>query len=347
VQTAKVTQKDTPIWLETVGNVLANLNVSVTPQVGGQVESVYVKEGQHVKAGDLLYVIDPRPYEALVAQAQGTLIADQANLAYQKKLYERNSQLVKDDYISKINLEQIESAVLQAQGAVEKDEGALAQAKINLDWCYIRSPIDGKISYYNIDVGNIVSANDTNALTVIRQISPIQVQFTYTQREFEEIQRHFGTAKSFEFEVALLENEELTIPGDVYFFDNNINTNTGTILLKGRVPNLDEKLWPGEFVRVGMLLKTQPNAVLIPIEAIDRTQEGYFTFVVNQNSVAELRKLDLGRQVAEFYIVNCGVKPDEQVITIGQLNVRNGMQVTVDQTVDKTAENKFKWQLRR
>ena len=347
VQTKVVTQKDTPIWLETVGNVLANLNVSVTPQVGGQVESVYVKEGQNVKAGDLLYVIDPRPYQAQVAQAQGTLIADKANLEYQKKSYERYSQLVKDDYISKINLEQIESNVLQAQGAVERDEGALAQAKINLDWCYIRSPIDGKISNYNIDVGNIVAPNDMNALTIIRQISPIQVQFTYTQREFEEIQKQFGTHKTFDFEVGLLENMQDKIAGQIYFFDNTINTNTGTILLKGRVPNLDERLWPGEFVRVGTLLKIEKEATLIPIEAVDRTQNGFFAFVVTQEKIAELRKLDLGRQVEESYIVLNGVEPGEEVITIGQLNVKNGMKVAIDNKVDANAKKKYDWQLRR
>lgn len=347
VQTAPVVQKDTPIWLDTVGNVLANLNVSVTPQVTGQVESVFVKEGQKVSAGDLLYIIDPRPYQAQVTQAQGTLVQDKANLAFQKQRYERYSKLIEDDYISKINLEEIESNVMQATGAVEKDEGLLAQAKINLDWCYIRSPIEGKISKYNIDVGNIVSPTNSSSLTTIRQISPIQVQFTYTQREFEEIQRHFGTKKPFEFEVSLLEGEgRFGIKGQVYFYDNTINNNTGTILLKGRVPNADERLWPGEFVRVRMLLKEQKNAVLIPLEAVEKTQEGFFTFVV-KDSVAELRKIDLGRQVAGSYLVNKGVSPGDQVITIGQLNVRNGMKVVVDNQLDPEAEHKYELQLKR
>lgn len=347
VQTKPVIQTDAPIWLETVGNVLANINVSVTPQVGGRIEAIYVNEGKNVKQGDLLYVIDPRPYEAQVIQAQGQLVADQANLAYQKQSYERYSQLVKEDFISKINIEQIESNILQAQGAVEKDEGVLAQAKINLDWCYIHSPIEGKISNYNIELGNIVTPNDTTALTTIRQISPIQVQFTYTQREFEEIQRELGTEKELEFEVALLENDQETIKGKVYFFDNMINTNTGTLLLKGRIPNQNERLWPGEFVRVAMLLKVEKDALLVPIEALDKVQGFYYAFVVNENNVAELRKLELGRQVGSYYIVKKGVQAHENVITIGSLNVRNGMKVIVDNKEDTDAELKFEWQLRR
>lgn len=347
VQTFRIQKQNTPIWLDTVGNVLANMNVTVTPQVSGQVESVYVKEGQNVKAGDLLYIIDPRPYEAQVVQAQGSLSQNKALLTYQKQRFERFSQLLKDDYISKINVEEIESGVMQAAGAVEKDEGALAQAKINLDWCYIRSPINGKISKYNIDVGNIVSPGNSSTLTTIRQLSPIQVQFTYTQREFEEIQYHFGTAKPFEFEVSLLEDTFTNpIKGQVYFYDNTINNNTGTILLKGLIPNVDERLWPGEFVRVRMLLKEQQDALLIPLEAVSRTQEGYFTFVVN-NDIAELRKLELGRQVGSSYIVNKGVFPGEQVITIGQLNVRNGSPVVVDNQLDSEAEQKYEMQLKR
>lgn len=347
VQTAPVVRKDTPIWLDTVGNVLANLNVSVTPQVSGQVESVFVKEGQKVNSGDLLYIIDPRPYEAQVTQAQGTLVQDKATLAFQKQRYERYSQLITDDYISKINLEEIESNVMQATGAVEKDEGVLAQAKINRDWCYIHSPIDGKISKYNIDVGNIVAPNTNSSLTTIRQISPIQIQFTYTQREFEEIQRHFGHQRPLEFEVSLLEDSQRApTKGEVYFFDNTINNSTGTLLMKGRVPNEDERLWPGEFVRVRMLLKEEKNALIIPIEAVDRTQEGAFTFIV-QDHIASLRKIQVGRQVEQGYIVKSGVSEGEQVITIGQLNVRDGMTVIVDNALDPNAEHMFDLQLQR
>jgi len=328
VRVAPVTQRTVPYHIDTVGNVLPNNIVQITPQAAGMVTEVHVQEGQMVKKGDLLYVIDPRPYEASLMQAQGALEKDQATLAYNKIQLERYSKLVPGNYVAPLTIEQLEANIQTATGQVKTDEGALENAKINLDYCYVRSPIDGKISYYNINLGNVVTANDQNALTVLRQLQPIQIQFSYAQRDFEEIMRAWD-GKLFTFECSLYNDKDRSFKGEVYFVDNNINTNTGAILFKGLYPNENLELWPGAFVRVKMFIRTLENAVLVPLLAVEKGPKGFSVFVLNKDNTVDLRQIDIGPQVDDHYVVFNGLQPGEMVVTLGQMNLRPGTEVEV------------------
>ncbi len=328
VKVGQVVERTVPYHLDTVGNVLANNIVQVTPQVGGMVTQIHVKEGQMVKKGDLLYVIDPRPFEASLLQAQGALEKDTATLAYNKVQLERYSKLIPGNYVAPLTIEQYETSIQTAAGQVKQDEGALEIAKINLDYCYVRSPVDGKISQYNINLGNVVTANDTNALTVLRQLQPIQIQFSYAQRDFEQILKSWD-GKTFTFECSLYNDKERSFKGNVYFVDNTINTNTGAIIFKGLYPNENLELWPGAFVRVKMFIKTLENAVLVPLTAVEKGPKGFSVFVLNKDNTVELRQIDLGPQIDDYYVVYNGLKAGETVVTLGQMNLRPGTEVEV------------------
>lgn len=328
VEVAPVISQRTPIWLNTVGNVVPMITVEVTPQVEGKIIEIPIKEGQRVSKGDLLYKIDPKPYEAALLKAQGNYIKEEANLKYQQQRLERFGQLLPDEYISKINIEEIESALGQAKGAVETARGQLKDAEIHLNYCNITSPIDGKISKYAIEYGNIVSKNDANALTVIRQITPVQIQFSYPQKDFEALQKE-GAHRTFPIEIKLLQDADYKYRGEVFFYDNTISAETGTILLKGIYPNDNEELWPGEFVRVRLLLKWVENALLVPIEAVQKGQNGLSLFVLKTDQTVELRQIKIGAQANNHYIVENGVEKGEIVVTKGQLNLQPGDQVQV------------------
>ena len=330
VKVGQVIEKTVPYHIDTVGNVLANNLVQVTPQATGQVVEIHVKEGQMVKAGDLLYVIDPRPYQASLVQAQGALEKDVATLEYAKNQLQRYLKLVPGNFVAPLTIEQYESNVKAAEGQVKQDEGALETARINLDYCYVKSPVEGKISQYNINLGNVVTANDTNALTTLRQLQPIQIQFSYAQRDFEKIMQSWND-KTFTFECSLYNDKERSFTGDVYFIDNSINTNTGAIIFKGLYPNENLELWPGAFIRVKMFVKTLENAVLVPLIAVEKGSKGFSVFVVDTNNVVELRAIEIGPQIDDNYVVYSGLKPGETVVTVGQLNLRPGTEVEIKQ----------------
>jgi multidrug efflux system membrane fusion protein len=324
VHVAPVIQKTVPYWIDSVGNVVANNNVVVIPQATGEITEIHVKEGQMVKKGDLLYVIDPKPYEAALLSAQGNLEKDKANLALQKITLERYSKLIPDNYVSKLQVETLETNIQTAEGQIKSDEGNLNTAKINLEYCYVRSPVTGKISQYNINLGNVVTANNANNfLTTIRELQPVQVQFSFPQKEFELIHKEWKGEKMV-FECSLYNDKNRTFKGDVYFLDNIINTNTGAILLKGKYPNDDFALWPGAFVRVKMLLKILDNAVLVPLVAVEKGQKGFTVFVEKEDKTAELRIVEIGPQIDDYYVVNAGLQPGEKVVTLGQLNLLPG-----------------------
>ena len=307
IKTGQVIEKTVPFHIDTVGNVLANNNVSITPQVTGQVIEIHVKEGQMVKKGDLLY----------------------AALQYAKNQLERYQKLVPGNFVAPLTIEQYESNVKTAEGQLKQDEGSLEIAKINLEYCYVKSPIDGKISQYNINLGNVVTANDTNALTTLRQLQPIQIQFSYAQRDFEKIMQSWDD-KTLTFECSLYNDKERSFKGDVYFVDNSINTNTGAIFFKGIYPNENLELWPGAFVRVKMFVKTLENALLVPLTAVEKGSKGFSVFVVDQNNIVDFRPIELGPQVDDYYVVYSGLKPGETVVTLGQMNLRPGTEVEIN-----------------
>lgn len=324
-------QKDVPIYLEKIGNVYSLQTVQIRPQVGGIITEAYVKQGQYVKKGDPLYQIDPRPYQAALDKAQAALIKDTASLDIANIVVERNKSLVEKDFVSKLNFDTYNSNVESAKGQVLSDQADVEVAQINLEWAMPISPIDGKISQYNIDPGNLVVANDASALTDIRQITPADIRFNITQNDFIGIQKALRD-KTLKFEVILPQEKDQPREGTIYFVDNHVDPTTGTILLRGTVPNEDEFLWPGEFIRVRLRLRMHSNAVLVPELAVSIGQEGPYVYVFHPDtSTVEYRKVVKGITTEGLVLIESGVNAGEEVVVKGQLNLLPGSKVKVIQ----------------
>lgn len=328
VEVNEVVQKDIPLFIETIGNVYETSLVQIRPQAQGILLKASVEQGQIVQEGDLLFEIDPKSYQAALDQAKANLMRDQALLEIAQITVKRNADLLKKDFISKLAYEQYEANVKQAEGQVEADKAAIQTAQINLNYTKIFSPISGKVSLYNVYPGNLVVINDPNFLIEIRQITPIDVRFTLPQRDFQELQKHHEI-KDLPFQVFLPSEDDKPFTGTLYFFDNHIDLNTGTLLLKGRIANEDHVLWPGEFVRVRLMLKTEENAIVAPYSAIQIGQKGHYVFLVQPDQTVKVADVVVGQRLDSVVIIQSGLKAGDKVVTNGQLNLRSGAKVEV------------------
>lgn len=318
----QVVQRDVPIFIESIGNVFSLYTVEIRPQVGGIVLEANVKQGQYVKKGDQLYKIDPRPFQASLDQAKGTLLKDVAALELAEITAKRYGILAEKDFISKLNFEQYQSNVKAAQGQVLNDQALVELAQINLGWTTVLAPIDGKISQFNIDPGNLVVANDANALTDLRSVTPADIRFNINQTDFLAVQKAI-MERQLKFEVYMPQAPDKIREGHIYFYDNHLDLNTGTILIKGIVPNEDEYFWPGEFVRIRLQLYVQPQALLVPEEAVQVGQDGPFVFVFQpETSTVDYRPVVRGEKIGKMFLIEKGVTAGEQVVTRGQVNLR-------------------------
>lgn len=327
VTVADVVEQDVPIYIESIGNVYSLQTVEIRPQVGGIIVEANVKQGQYVKQGQQLYKIDPRPYQAAYEQAKGTLLKDMAALELAEITAKRYKTLAEKDFISKLNYEQYQINVKTAQGQVLNDQAALELAKINLDWTTVLAPIDGKISQYNIDPGNLVVANDANALTDLRSITPADIRFYVNQKDYIAVQQAMK-AGQLKFEVYMPQLPNNVRQGKIYFFDNHLDLNTGTILIKGTVPNEDEFFWPGEFVRVRLQLRVQQDGLLVPEEAVQYGQDGSFVYIYKpETSTVEYRPVVKGEKVGKMFLIEKGLKLGDKVVTKGQVNLRQNSKV--------------------
>lgn len=338
VKVADVQKKDVPIYIEVIGFLNPPNTVQVRPQVGGRLVAVHVVEGAMVKKGDILYTIDPMIYKANLESAKATLEKDKASLELAKNTVERFRELVKNDYVSKLTFDQYLTNVKTMEAQLLIDEAAVEIAEINLDYTTITAPLDGKISLFNVDVGNIVSANDLTALTVISQIDPIEARFALTQNEFQII-KQAQENQALTFEVILQEvstnNQsiaKLDVPtrkGVVNFIDSKIDLSTGTILLKGDIDNQDQLFWPGEFVRVRLFVKTLKDALVVPYQAVQVGQNGNFLYVVGADNVAKFRSIKLGSRIGDEIVILEGVEDGEKVVIEGQINLRPDAKVFI------------------
>lgn len=329
VELSEVIKQDVPISIEAIGNVFSPQIVQIRPQVSGVVKEAYVRQGDDVQAGAPLYLIDPRPYEAALKKAEAALIRDTAALEFAKSKVDRYTDLSKKDYVSKLNFDQYQSDVETNRGLVLSDEADIATAKLNLEWSTIYSPISGKISQFDIYPGNIVAAYDASALTNVRQMDPLDIQFHINQRDFARMQ-HAQKEGSLTFEVYSPQRKEEKKKGTIYFFDNQIDTATGTILIKGTVENREELFWPGEFVRVSLILGTLKEALVVPEESIRLGQEGAYLYLYDAKSqTVKYQKVVKGPSDQGKVVIQEGVAAGDQVVVKGQLNLRPDAKVLV------------------
>ena len=266
-------------------------------------------------------------------RAKATLAKDQATLRFSEIQVERNKILLEKDYLSKLNFEQFVSQVEFNKGQVDADKALVATAALNLEWATPISPLDGKVSQYNIDPGNLVNAYDPNFLIDIRSITPADIRFGITQNDFVKVQEAMAKGQ-LKFEVILPQLRNTPREGKIYFMDNHLDTNTGTILLRGAIPNEDELLWPGEFLQVRLQLRVEPHALLVPEEAVKIGQDGPYVFIFKpETSTVEYRTVVKGQRVGNQFIIEKGIHLGDKVVTNGQNNLLPGAKVYVSNIV--------------
>jgi membrane fusion protein, multidrug efflux system len=329
VTAAQVAAKRVPVRLSAVGNVEPYTSVSVKARVDGQIVAVHFKEGDRVRKGDVLFEIDPRAYQAALAQATANLARDQAQLDRAKTQDARNLDLLKQNFISKDAYEQFKTNVETAAATVRGDQAAVDNAKLQLEYCTIRSTLDGFAGRILIQQGNLVKANDTNPLVTVNQIVPVFTSFAVPEQNLPEIREH--QAKGDLAVLATLPSgTHPPIAGRLSFIDNSADTTTGTIRLKAEFENKDTALWPGQFVNVVLNLYVQDNAIVTPSNAIQNGPNGQYVFVIKPDRTVELRNVKVDRAIGDETVVASGLQPGEMVVTAGQLRLAPGTRVTLD-----------------
>jgi multidrug efflux system membrane fusion protein len=338
VTVVKATAQDVPRYLDEIGRNAAFESVTVTPQVGGRIVERHFQDGDNLKHGQLLFVIDPRPYKAQVDAAQATLAQTKAALDLAKIQFARDEEVIGERAISKQDYDTKKNAVDVDKAQVEAAQAALETAQLNLEYCYIHSPIDGRAGARLVDVGNVVQANASSLLS-IQRLDPIYANFTVTEGDLPDVQKQMsrGTLKAA---VRLPSDTESTArSGRVEFLDNAVQNGSGTVNLRATLSNSDHHFWPGQFVDVKLVLSTEKRAVLIPNQATQISQQGPFVYVVKSDDTAELRPVKLGQRQGDQIVVTDGVAPNERIVLAGQMLVRPGGKVRVDGASAAPASN--------
>lgn len=327
---AAVTQ-DVPIYLDEIGKSVAREVVSVQPQVSGRMTEIHFTDGADVKAGDALFTIDPRPYRARLDSAQATLAQMKAALDLAKIEFARVANLVETKAISKQDYDARENAVNVAEAQVKQSQAAMEAARLNLEYCSIRSPIDGRAGQRLVDIGNVVSPSNGTPLLVIQRLDPIYADFTVTENDLTAVQRNMARG-TLRVEVRLPDEPDKPREGKLTFLDNSVQDATGTVKLRATIPNSDRRFWPGRFLKIRLVVSTLQGAVLVPAAAPQMSAKGPFVYVVKEDSTAELRPVTLGQRQSDLVVVDQGLKPGERVVINGQIAVTPGGKVRIEES---------------
>ena len=318
------------VFIDAIGTVTPLSTVTVTSRVAGALTEVDFTEGQQVKKGDLLAVVDPRPYQASLMQAQGQLMRDQALLRNAQLDLARYEDAFKQHAIPEQQYATQKAAVDEAAGVVRLDEGNLAVAQVNVDYTQLRSPIDGRVGLRQLDVGNIVQANGTVPLTTITQLDPITVVFTLAEDRLAEVMAEMNRGQALKVIAYDRTQQTKLAAGTLIAVDSQIDTTTGTIKARASFANHDGKLFPNQFVNTRLLLKTLDQAILVPSAAVQMNDDQRFVYTVDQDSVANLRSVKVITVEGEMTAIT-DIKPGEVVVTDGFDRVQNGSKVSAGQ----------------
>lgn len=371
VQVSVAVSQDVPTYLDAIGKTVAREVVSIQPQVSGRIIKIHFADGANVKRGDMLFTIDPRPLEANLRQAQANLSRDgalkkQAEANLDKEIaqakwglaqVERYRVLVEQGVVPReqyeqyranydslrANVEAARAAVGSAAETIKVDAAAIESAKVQLSYCYIRSPIDGRAGQRLVDIGNVVnpggssnpnsSNGGSNALLVIERLDPIYADFTISQNNLTAVQQQMREG-SLRAEVRLPDAPDAPVIGQLTFLDNAVQDATGQVNLRATIPNVAHRFWPGRFVNIRLVLNTIHSAVLVPASAPQMSAQGSFVYVVKQESIAEQRPVTLGQRQGDLIVVEKGVEAGERVVTNGQLGVTPGGKVAIEEPRD-------------
>src|SRR6185503_5108186 len=328
IEAAAVTRTNVPINVEGLGTVQAFNTVTVTSRVDGALQKLGFTEGQMVHKGDLLAQIDPRPFQAALELAQAAKAKDEAQLASAKQDLQRYMLLAPQNLASQQVLDAQKATVAALEAQVKGDQATIDNARTQLDYSTITSPIEGRTGIRRVDVGNNVHATDTSGIVVVTQVQPITVIFTLPEEDLPEVNKAMGAGTLQVTAVARDQTTQLD-RGTVQLVDNQIDQSTGTIRLKAVFPNKDNTLWPGQYVNARVLLRTQQNALTVPPPALQRGPNGMFAYVVKDDSTVEVRPIQVGQENSDIAVVLNGLRAGERVVTTNQYRLEPGVHVRV------------------
>lgn len=316
-----------PVEVTAVGNVEAISTISIRAQVGGEVQSIHFKEGDFVKKGQVLLTIDPRPYEAALAQAKAALARDKATGTYNRAQAQRYKTLFDQGVIPAEQVDSFSSAADASDATVNADEAAVKTAELNLEYCTIESPLDGRTGTVMVKAGNLVKVADV-PIVVINQVNPIYVNFTVPQQYWPDIKEDIER-RALRVTVKIPQDAGRDVGGTLTFVDNFVDSTTGTIHLRGTFENSQNRLWPGLYVSVLLTLSQQPNAIVAPAQSIITTQQGSYVYVMKSNNTVEQRTVVPTRTIDNDTVVEKGLQPGEVIVIDGQVNLVPGAKIEV------------------
>jgi multidrug efflux system membrane fusion protein len=325
-------QKAVPVQLRAVGNVEPYTTVSIKSQVTGVLMEAHFKEGQDVKKGQQLFTIDPRPFEAALRQAEANMQRDNAQLKNLREQVRRYAELVEKQYVSREQYDLIKTNADAAEAVVEADKAAVENAKVQLSYCYIYSPVSGRVGSLLVNEGNLVRVNDGAPLVIINQVNPINVTFSVPEQHLSDLKRHMS-AGQLKVDASFQSDEGRAEQGRLEFVDNAVDRSTGTIKLKAVFANTERRLWPGQFINVALTLTTQPDAVVVPSEAVQVGQDGQHVFVVQPDKRVEVRPVTLGTTSGGEAVIIKGLAAGEQIVREGQFLLGPESRIEIKDTV--------------
>ncbi len=331
VAVAPVVQETVPIELRAIGNVEAYSTVALKARVDGQIVKVNFREGQPVGKGDVLFRIDPRPYEAALRQAEANALRDAAARDQARSQDRRYQDLLEKNFVSKEAYAQIRTNAATAEAIANASQAALENARLNLEYCTIPSPLDGYVGRVLLQAGNLVKANDVNPLLVINQVRPVYVNFAVPEQNLPEVRKYMA-AGPLMVEVLPTDAGQKRVEGQLIFIDNAVDPTTGTIRLRAQFDNADAALWPGQFVNVSVRLYEQADALIVPSQAVQSGPDGQYVYIVGGDMLVELRRITVQRTDGERAIVAKGLAKGERVVTRGQLRLGPKVRVQISQT---------------
>jgi multidrug efflux system membrane fusion protein len=314
VKAAQAIVKPMPVMIEAVGTVEPEHSVQVRAQVNGVLQAVHFKEGDRVKAGQVLFQIDPRTFQAQYNQALAQLARDKAQLENARAQQERLEPLLKREYITRQEYDVAVTSAKSLEATVQADQAAAEAARIQLEFARIRAPISGRTGTLAVKPGNLVSAAGSSPLVTINTMDPILVSFSIPERQLDDIRR-FQNDRQMRIEILPDRNAPPAAEGKLVFIDNTVTPQTGTVLLKTRVPNANEVIWPGQFVNVRIVLTIEPEAVVVPEAAVQPGQEGSFVYMIDESSKVKVQPVKVSRQLGSEIVISSGIKPGDRVIT--------------------------------
>ena len=332
VSVASVEQQTLPVRLRAIGNVEAFATVALKARVDGQIVAVNFREGEAVRKGDILFRIDARPYEAALRQAEANALRDAAARDQARSQAKRYQELLEKNFVSKEAYAQIRTNAETAEATAKASRAALENARLNVEYCVIRSPLDGFVGRTLLQAGNLVKANDVNPLLVINQVKPIYVNFAVPEQNLPEV-RKYMTQGPLETEVVPADPQQPHPRGRLIFIDNAVDPSTGTIRMRAQFANDDALLWPGQFVNVVLRLYEQADAIVVPSQAVQTGPEGQYVYVIGDDMAAEVRRIKVQRADGETTIVAQGLRKGERVVTRGQLRLGPKVKVQIAKPV--------------